>query len=73
MGELDLDSPQMQMTVGELIATVMHLDPTITVALALSEAQNKIALLEDRLKGREALLKVITEERNALMKRNNNI
>ncbi len=73
MGELDLESPQMQMTVGELIATVMHLDPTITVALALSEAQSTILHLEERLKRKEAMLKVITEERNALMKRNNNI
>ena len=70
MGELDLDNPQMQITVGEIIATIMHLDPALTLTVALSEAQNEIIHLKERLRKNESILKTIVQERDALIEKN---
>lgn len=64
MAELDVEAPQMELTVADIVLTICELEPALKVVQALKNAQDDIASLKEQLVQKENMLKFILKERN---------
>lgn len=68
MGTIDLDESHLKdMTVDDLISTIVELNPALKLVDALRGAQDRIAILEDIISGKEKLISILVKERDAAM------
>ena len=70
MGSIDLEQSHLKdMTVDDLISTIVILDPAIKLVNALKDAQIEVEFLKERIRQNEQLIKLLVQERDAAINR----